>query len=101
MFRKYLPGNHLIMGMELADGATALVELDRSVLDLIVYRVVLAGHDALAGLMLAGDDGRVGRHDERRRRLLRLFYFWGQALGGALLGADALLVLLPEPGDED
>ena len=105
-FRKYLAGKHLVVNTELADGATALVELDRSggllvVIVGIVDRVVLAGDDALAGLVLAGDHRRVGREDERRHGLLGLFYFGGQPLLGALLGADALLVLLPEPADED
>ena len=107
-FRKYLAGQHLVVNTELADGATALVELDRSGGSLLVVvvvgvvdRVVLAGDDALAGLVLAGDHGRVGREDERRHGLLGLFYFGGEAFLGALLGADALLVLLPEPGDED
>jgi len=80
MFRKDLPGDHLLVGVVLADGAIALVELDRSgsVLVLVlIHRVVLAGYGALAGLMLAGDDGRVGGHDERGQRFLRLLYFWG------------------------
>ena len=104
-FRKDLASNHLVVSTGLADGGTTLVELDRSrdtILVLgVVDRVVLAGHDMLAGLVLAGDDGRVGRNDERRHRFLRLFNLGGQALGGAPLGTDALLVLLPEPGDED
>jgi len=105
-FGKDLAGNHLVVSTELADGSTAFVELDRSmglilVLIGVVKRVVLVGHNTLAGLVLAGDNGRVGRHDERRHRILRLFYLGRQAFGGAALGTDALLVLLPEPEDED
>lgn len=100
-FRKDLAGKHLVVGSGLIYGAIALVELDRRGRGVLVHRVVLARNGALAGFTLAGDHGRIGRHDERRQRFLRLFDFGGQTLGGAALGADALLVLLPEPGDED
>ena len=100
-FRKDLAGEHLVMGSGLINGAIALVKLDRRRGGVLVHRVVLARNGALAGLTLAGDHGRIGRHDERRQRFLRLFDFGGQTLGGAPLGADALLVLLPEPADED
>jgi len=100
-FRKDLPCKHLIVGPDLIDGAIALVELDRRGGGVLVHRIVLAGYGALAGLTLAGDDGRIGRHDERRQRFLRVFDFGGQPLGCTPLGADALLVLLPEPGEED
>lgn len=100
-FRKDLAGEHLVMGSGLINGAIALVKLDRRRGGVLVHRVVLARNGALAGLTLAGDHGRIGRHDERRQRFLRLFDLGGQTLGGAPLGADALLVLLPEPADED
>jgi len=62
MFRKDFAGNQLIVGrLELVDGATAFVELDRSGGGTLIHRMVLLGYGAVAGLMLAGDDGRVGR----------------------------------------
>jgi hypothetical protein len=111
MLGKNLSGEHLIASAGFANRTSAFIKLDRSTLFLIllpilvhqmmfVHRVMFAGHDALAGFRLAGDDGRIGRQDEGRGRLFGLFDLGGQALGGATLGADALLVLLPEPGGE-
>ena len=81
----------------------AFVEFDGigDVLVMLVQRAVLARYGTLAGLALARDDGGIGGQDERRQRLLRLFDFGGQTAGGAALGADAFLVLFPEPGEED
>jgi len=82
-------------------GGGALIEDPILILFLTIHRVMLAGgYDALAGLPLAGDDGRIGREDERRWRFFRLFDLGGQTLGGAALCADALFVLLPEPAEE-
>jgi hypothetical protein len=121
MLGKDLSSEHLIASRGFANRMTAFMKLNRSggsahvlilvlilVLVLIyrvmlagpIYRVVLLGYDALAGFPLAGDDGRVGRQDEGRWGFFGLFDFGGQTLGGATLGADALLVLLPEPADE-
>jgi hypothetical protein len=110
MLGKDLSGEHLIASCGFTNRTTAFVELDRSgggaivvlvLLHILIHRVMLAGwYDALARFVLPGDDGRIGRQDEGRRRLFGPFDLGGQALGGAALGADALLVLLPEPGDE-
>ena len=124
MLGKDLPSQHLIVSGGFANGTTAFIKLDRSALFpvvlvsllvlvlvhlvflVLVHRVTLVerlaflGYDALARFRLAGDDGRIGRQDEGRWRLFGLFDLGGQALGGAALGADALLVLLPEPGGE-
>lgn len=101
MFRKHLPGNHLVVDLALGHRTiVALVELD-GIGSVLVHRAVLARYGALARLALAGDDGGVGGQDKRRQRLLWFLDFGGQTAGGAALGADALLVLLPEPADED
>ena len=110
---KDLSGEHLIASPRFANRTTAFVKLDRSrggalllvlvpvlMLLILIHRVVLAGYHALAGFPLAGDDGRIGREDERRRGLLGLFDLGGQPFGRAALGTDPLLVLLPEPGGE-
>ena len=101
MLRKHLPGNHLVVHLVIGCGVGPLVEFDRCRTVLIVNRTMLARDRTLAGLMLAGDDGRVGGKDERGQGPLRLFHFGRQASSCAALRADALLVLLPEPADKD
>jgi len=77
---KHLPGDHLLVDLTLGHGVIrAFVELDGigDVVVMLVQRAVLARYGALAGLALARDDGGIGREDERRQRLLRLFDFGG------------------------
>lgn len=81
----------------------AVVELNGigDVVIALVHRVMLARYGAFARLALASDDGGIGGQDERGQRLLRLFDFWGKATSCAALGAHPLLVLFPEPSNED
>ena len=79
MFRKHLPGDHLVVDLSLGHGAIALVELNG------IHRVlvgrgavpVLVRDGAFAGLALACDDGGIGREDERRKRLFGLLHLGG------------------------
>jgi hypothetical protein len=111
MLGKYLSGEHLIASPGFGNRTTAFIKLDRSgggtivlvlflVLILTIHRMMLVGYDALAGFPLAGDNGRIGRQDEGRWLFFGPFDLGGQTLSGATLGADTLLVLLPEPAEE-
>jgi len=89
MLGEDLPGEHLIASPGFADRMSAFIEVERSggsahflVLVLVpipipilmlIHRVMLAGYDALAGFPLAGDDGRIGRQYEGRRRFFGPF----------------------------
>jgi hypothetical protein len=115
LLRKHLTGNPLVVDLALGRYRTitfTFIELDRIrighdvvvlvlVLVLVGRGAVLAGYGTLAGLALAHDDGGVRGHDEGRQRLFRFFDLGGQATGCTALGADALLVLPPEPAEQD
>ena len=112
MLGKDLSSEHLIASPGFANRTSAFIKLNRCggsapllilllVLVLtLIDRVMLGGYDALAGFPLAGDHGRIGRQDESRWGLFGLFDLGGETFGGAALGADALLVLFPEPAEE-
>jgi len=113
LLRKHLTGDPLVVDLALGRYRTitfTFVELDRIrighdvvvlVLVLVGRGAMLAGYGTLAGRALAHDDGGVRGHDEGRQRLFRLFDLGGQATGRTAFGADALLVLLPQPAEED
>lgn len=87
MLGEDLAGEHLIASPGFGNRMSAFIEVERSggsahflVLVLVpipilmlIHRVMLAGYDALAGFPLAGDDGRIGRQDEGRRRFFGPF----------------------------
>lgn len=89
MLGKDLSCEHLIASPGFSNGTTAFIKLDRSgggalvlvlvlvLIFVLIYRMMLAGYDALAGFPLAGDDGRIGRQDEGRWWFFGLFDFGG------------------------